>query len=335
MVSMGKGRGDMLGGLEPVRDIPIGDMPAACLIGQMRTAGFQASGLGTAVGLIEQMKKEHCTVFFAFTANLVASGLRGVIAEMCRKKFIDAVVTTSGSIEHDVIKSFAPYYLGDFLADDALLRRNGINRLGNIFIPTKHYALFEKHVQGWLGKMHAEHGTVSPSMLCEEIGRRIGDVKMKGVKDRGVGGTNAEGSFLHHCAANSIPVFCPGITDGALGLQMYFFKQSNPEFAVDVTGDMKRLADLVLGAEKTAAIVLGGGIAKHHVIGANILRDGLDYAVYVTTAQEFDGSLSGALPREAKSWGKVKAEAKTVTVHADASIAFPLIASALRENGVL
>lgn len=45
----------------------------------------------------------------------------------------------------------------------------------------------------------------------------------------------------------------------------------------------------------------------------------------MNTAQEFDGSDSGAQPDEAVSWGKIKMEAKPVKVHCDASIVFPLI----------
>jgi len=65
---------------------------------------------------------------------------------------------------------------------------------------------------------------------------------------------------------------------------------------------------------KTGIIILGGGLPKHHICNANMLRNGADYAVYVNTAQEFDGSDSGARPDEAVSWGKIKSSAKTVKV---------------------
>ena len=59
------------------------------------------------------------------------------------------------------------------------------------------------------------------------------------------------------------------------------------------------------------------------------MRGGLDYAVYVTTASEYDGSLSGARPREAKSWGKITEKGDTVVVHGDATLILPLIKAAL------
>jgi len=290
------------------------------LLEQYAQSGFQASHFAEAVALIERMKKENCTIFLSFTANMVASGLRGAIVELCRKKFVDVIVTTAGSIDHDVIKSLAPYQLGDFNADDIELHKKGLNRIGNIFIPAKNFELFEKEIQGTLSDFKGKD--VSVRELISAIGKRMAE-------------NNYTDSFLYWCSKNSIPVFCPGITDGAIGLQLYFFKQDNPEFKVDVTADMKELADITLNSENTAAIILGGGISKHHVIGVNILRDGLKYAVYVSTAEEFDGSLSGARTKEAKSWGKIKEAGNAVTVNAEASLVFPLIITMLKENNIL
>lgn len=56
-----------------------------------------------------------------------------------------------------------------------------------------------------------------------------------------------------------------------------------------------------------------------------MMRNGADFAVYLNTATEHDGSDSGASPDEAVSWGKIRADAKPVKVVGDASITFPLI----------
>ena len=80
-----------------------------------------------------------------------------------------------------------------------------------------------------------------------------------------------------------------------------------------------------LNTEKTGAILLGGGISKHFVLNANIFKEGLDYAVYINTAQEYDGSDSGARIEEAITWGKVKTKAPNIKIYGDASIIFPLL----------
>ena len=304
--------------MEKIKDIELNGNNAEELVNGMKASGFQATHLAQAVELIGQMKKEKATIFLGFTANLMASGLRGIVKELCKKKFVDAIVTTAGSIDHDIIKSQMPYMIGTFQADDVELHQKGINRIGNIFVETKGFELLEEKMQKWLLEIYSKEKIISPSQLAKFIGEKL-----------------PKESFLHWCSANNIPVFCPGITDGAIGMQMHFFKQEHADFAMDVTKDMKELADLVLTADKTGAIILGGGISKHHIIGANILREGLDYAVYISTAAEFDGSLSGAQTREAKSWGKLKEKGNSVQVNCDATIAFPLIAAALKEKGLI
>ena len=126
----------------------------------------------------------------------------------------------------------------------------------------------------------------------------------------------------------NVPIYIPGITDGAFGSQLWMFWQEHRELAIDLMKDEQELMDIVFTAKKTGALIVGGGISKHHVIWWNQFRDGLDYAVYITTAPEHDGSLSGARMREAVSWGKVQLKAKYVTVEGDASVLLPMIVAA-------
>lgn len=273
------------------------------------STGFQATNVGRAIELIECMKKENATIFLSFTANMVASGLRGVFAGMCRKKLVDVIITTGGSLDHDLIRSSRKYAIGDFFMNDATLHKKGVNRLGNILIKNECYEYLEKRIQPVFERLYNNEVITSPGSLARTIGDSISD----------------KNSFLYWCSKNKIPVFSPGIIDSAIGLQTYFFKQRHPDFGIDVTKDMKQLADIVLNADKTGGIVLGGGISKHHTIGANLLRGGLDYAVYITTSSPWDGSLSGARTSEAVSWGKIADKARHITVDCDATIAFPLI----------
>ncbi|CAI5983909.1 unnamed protein product [Closterium sp. NIES-64] len=91
--------------------------------------------------------------------------------------------------------------------------------------------------------------------------------------------------------------------------------------------DVRRMDDEAVQADprRTGVIILGGGLPKHHICNANMMRNGADYAVYINTANEFDGSDSGARPDEAVSWGKIRVEAKAVKVFCNATIAFPLL----------
>ncbi|MBI5224896.1 deoxyhypusine synthase [Candidatus Micrarchaeota archaeon] len=287
-------------------------MQADDLFSQFENAGFQASELHNASSIMKEMLGDKdCTRFLAFTANMAASGLRGIFTEMLKKKMFDAVITTGGSIDHDLIKSFSHYDLGSFQQDDVALHKKGINRLGNILVDNKNYIALEKRLQPLFAKINSKKHVFSGSELIREIALTIKD----------------ENSFLYQCQKNNIPVFSPGLIDSAIGLQLFFFKQDHKEFILDEAGDMIQLANLILTSKRTGALILGGGISKHYTIASNLLRGGLDYSVYLTTASAYDGSLSGAFPNEAKSWGKIKEKGKTAVVYGDATVLLPLLYS--------
>lgn len=289
------------------------NMEVSNMVRNMKNMGFQATNLADGVELINRMRREKATIFLTFTSNMVSSGLRELFAQMVKEKMIDVIITTVGSVEEDVIKCGKDFLLGDFDADDTELNRKGINRIGNIFVPNDRYIYLEEFLMPFfeeIAERQEKTGKmISPREIIYELGKRLKD----------------KNSILYWASKNKIPIFCPGITDGAFGLQIYFFKKENPGFGIDVTADMDELAEIVYKSKKTGGIILGGGIAKHQALGVNIVRDGFDYAVYVTTAQEFDGSLSGARPKEAVSWSKIRMEKNTVCVYGDATIIFPLI----------
>lgn len=292
-------------------------LTAADLVERMSSVGLQASELAKAVRVIKEMKANKSTVFLTFTSNMVSSGLRELIAQLVRDGFVDVIITNVGSIEEDAMKCFGDFELSSFDADDAALHARGENRVGNIIIPSSAYVEFESFIQPIFSELMAKQAKTgafaSPSEIARFIGERVED----------------EGSFLRQAFLKGVPVYCPAPTDGALGLQLFYFKQDNLAFVLDVTGDMKALSKLVLESDFTGGIILGGGAAKHHAIGLQLVRGGFDYAVYVSTATEYDGSLSGARVREAVSWGKVKEKARFANVYCEASIALPLIVAGL------
>jgi deoxyhypusine synthase len=147
-----------------------------------------------------------------------------------------------------------------------------------------------------------------------------------------IGSTLDESSFLYWAHKNKIPVIVPGIVDGAVGSQIWLFHQQHKDFKVDILMDETKLSDLIYETKKSGAFMIGGGISKHHTLWWNQFKGGLDYAVYITTASEWDGSLSGALVAEAISWGKVTIEALHTTIHGEATTLLPFIYAALLEH---
>lgn len=283
------------------------------LVSFYSSLGFQATHLARAAEVVKRMQKDKATIFLSFTSNMASSGLREIIAQLCREKLVGCIITSTGAVEEDVMKCSEPFHLGAFEADDKEVKANGMNRIGNILVKDEQYADFEKLHLAFMEKMHGKHsGKMCASEYVKELGLTLSD----------------KNSFLYWCAKNDIPVFLPGPLDGAMGDHFYYFNKShwkNP-FVIDAAEEVKRFYDIMLMADKTGGIILGGGIAKHHLIGAAILRNGLDYAVYLSTGSEGDGSLSGARPREAVSWNKLKDEANSAFVEGDATITFPLLA---------
>lgn len=256
----------------------------------------------------------RCTIFLGYTSNLVSSGLRDVIRYLCEHRMVDAIVTTAGGVEEDIIKCLAPTFLGDFALPGAELRAQGVNRIGNLLVPNENYCRFEDWVMPVLDAMLAEQvrdGRVwSPAQVCERLGRAVDN----------------EESVLYWCARHGIPVFCPALTDGSLGdmLYMHSFRHEQA-LVVDIVQDVRRLNSLAAYAKRSGVIVLGGGVVKHHILNANLMRNGADHAVLVNTAAEWDGSDAGARPDEAVSWGKLRVGGGAVKVYSDATIVFPLL----------
>ncbi len=302
-----------------VKDIELRDrMTAGELLDELyESGGFVAKHLGIAEKILLRMFKEENTTFFSFPACINATGTRGVVKELVKRKLVDVIITTCGTLDHDIARSFKDYYHGSFLMDDVELHHEGINRLGNVLVPNESYGeVMENFMMPILEELYKEKKEWGGRELIDEFGKRIDN----------------EDSILYWAHKNDIPVYVPGITDGSFGAQLWSFREMHPDFRVDILKDEHELADIIFDAKKTGALMIGGGISKHHTIWWNQFRDGLDYAVYITTAVEWDGSLSGARVREAVSWGKVREDAKYVTVEGDATVLLPLLVASVLEK---
>jgi deoxyhypusine synthase len=259
--------------------------------------------------------REHtrCTIFLGYTSNMASCGMRELIRYLCEHKMVDAIVTTAGGIEEDFIKCLAPTYIGEFEHKGSVLREKDINRIGNLLIPNENYCLFEEWIQPHLDTMldlQKTKGKVwTPSKIIKFLGKAI---------------DNKE-SIYYWAAKNKIPVFCPALTDGSLGDMFFFHSYRKPGFVIDIVGDIVKLNKIAILSKQSGMIIIGGGIIKHHINNANMMRNGADFAVYINTAQEFDGSDSGAKPDEAISWGKIKPDAQTVKVYCEATIVLPIL----------
>ncbi len=311
---MAEDRERLIESLEPVEDVEID--PEARLTDLIelydKIYGFMAGHLSRATRMLARCLADADLRVISFTANLVATGLRGMFAQLIREGVFNLVVTTCGTIDHDVARgSGARYYKGFFEADDRELRRLEIHRLGNVFIPFENYGpVVEKTVYRVLDRLDRgrEWGVYE---ILWELGKELRD------------------GILRAAYEKEVPIIVPGYLDGAFGTALFTYTQTHRDLRINPFRDEEVMANRFFGAKKAVGLLIGGGISKHHSIWWAQFREGFDCVVYVTTAVEYDGSLSGARPREAISWGKVRPEADHIVVYGDATLILPVMAAGL------
>lgn len=283
------------------------------------TGGFTGRHLAEAVELLHRIVTDRGSVrFLSFPAAIIATGLRGVIRSLIDRKLFDVIITTTGTLDHDLARSWNSYFEGSFQLDDRELWRQGKHRLGNIVIPKSAYGpALEAKLQPFFKELYDEGiRSISPSEINRKMGEKLA----------------SSTSILAAAARVGCSVLIPGFFDGAVGNQFWLFTQSHKAMKLDESRDQSLLAELVYKAKRSGALIIGGGISKHHTLWWNQFKGGLDSAVYLTTADEWDGSLSGAEMREAVSWGKVKRKGRHVTIHGEATALLPFMAVALMQR---
>jgi len=309
---------------KPIRDIKLKNkMNTNEVIKELQNSGgFTSKKLAAGVDILENMINEKkCIRFLSFPACIISTGTRGIIKDLLKKKLFDVVITTCGTLDHDLARIWEDYYNGSFITDDIELHKKGINRLGNIFIPNQCYGkILEEKIQPILSYLYVNSNKWSTKDLIWAFGKHLEKEKKR------------EQSIIYWAWKNKIPIYVPGITDGAFGSQIWMHYQQHRDLTIDLLKDEQELSDITFNAKKSGALIIGGGISKHHTIWWNQFKGGLDYAVYITTAAEYDGSLSGAQTHEAISWGKIKEKADNVTINGDATVILPFMISALFER---
>ncbi len=285
---------------------------------EMRRAGVIGAGrVGKAVEIVAEMFSDpDYTTFITLSGPLVPSGMRLIFRDLIRDGYVDAVVTNGANMVHDIVEAMGrSHMVGEVDVDDAELLERGINRVYDIFIESDTWVALEGFVWGILDGLPEERRVDVPFHgLLREIGLKLDD----------------EGSILFTAARKGVPIFCPGLLDSMLGIPLWMYSKRS-RLVINPLKDFDLLGDMIYEAKKTGAIILGGGMPKHHTQYMNTLREGLDAAVQISTARVEDGSLSGAPLKESVSWGKLKGD-KASTIFGDVTIVFPLIVAAALER---
>ena len=298
-------------------------VPVEEVLRRMERISFQGRNLAAAHRVWQRMLGDELLIFLGVAGALSAGGLRLIVAELIRRRAVDCVVSTGANLYHDLHETRGQrHFLGSPRADDRALAEAHIDRVYDTFVDEDEFVRNDIWIARFAGTLEPRPYTTREFLY--RLGERLWTE------------TEADGILTAAYRAN-VPVFCPAIADSSLGMGLSQARHdADSAGQVDVIGDIIESANLVIRRPRTASVVLGGGTPKNFINQASVQAafycDGIPghrYALQVVTDVPHFGGTSGSTLDEAESWGKLAGDAERVTVSADATIALPLLATAL------
>lgn len=262
-------------------------------------------------------RDERFTNMMAIAGAMVPGGLRKLVSDLVSNQRIHSLTMTGANVTHDLVEALGyRHEIGAKDSDDRKLKKRGLYRIYDIYVSQRAIEAVEKFIHKAVSRIdEKKRRNIAPWELLREIGKQLRD----------------PASILRNASRKNIPVFCPGIHDSMLGIDLWTYAQLKPLY-VNPMRDLARLVELTYESKKIGLVILGGGMPKHFTLLANTFRGGLDAAVQFTMDRPEPGGLSGAPLDEAVSWGKIKAGGRTATVIGDAATLFPMACIAALEK---
>ena len=311
----------------PVEPFPVDpECSADEMLARMERISFQGRNLATARRIWERMLADDCTVFLGTAGALSAGGLRLVIAHLIEHRYVDCLVSTGANLYHDLHETRGRrHYIGSPRENDALLQGDQIDRVYDTYASEEEFIDNDEWIAAFA--LTLERRSYTSRELLYLLGRHLWNE------------TGREG-ILTAAYRASVPIFCPAIADSSIGMGLSQARHHDAAAGhVDVIGDIIESANVVIRRPRTASVVLGGGTPKNFINQASVQAEFYDdrvgghrYALQIVTDVPHFGGASGASLEEAQSWGKLAADAEQVTVHADVTLALPLIVTALASS---
>ena len=303
--------------------VNVGDL----LAGMART-GFQGRRLGESVEVWAGMIRDpDCTILLGLSGAMIPAGMQRVLMELAAQNFFDVLVSTGANIFHDACEHLGiRHYQGHHQADDPDLYSRGIDRIHDIYAYEKGFREVDQRIADFARRIAPFRG--SSREFMDRLGMHLRRDAPQGR------------SLLTSCVEKGIPVFIPALADSSLGIALQMARREGAAIEVDQLADVEEIAQMVEGAKRTGVVSIGGGVPKNFIQQTQVVASlhgqdlgGHDYAVQFTTDAPHWGGLSGCTFEEAVSWGKESPTSAKVQVFCDATIALPLVTSALVARG--
>src|SRR5215467_9036552 len=293
------------------------------LLARMERISFQGRNLATAHRIWQKMLEDDVTIFLGMAGALSAGGLRLVVAHLILNRYVDCLVSTGANLYHDLHETRGQrHYVGTPHADDAALAEDRIDRVYDTFASEEEFISNDNWIADFACTLE------SRAYTTREFLHQLGGHLWK---------TTGRDGILTAAYRANVPIFCPAIADSSIGMGLSQARQKKAGAGyIDIIGDIVESANLVIRRPRTASVVLGGGTPKNFINQASVQAEfyseevgGHRYALQIVTDVPHFGGASGSSLEEAQSWGKLATDAARVSVQADATIALPLLASAL------
>src|SRR4029079_13457268 len=298
-------------------------LSADAVVERMERISFQGRNLATARRIWEKMLRDDVTIFMGMAGALSAGGLRMIVAHLILNRYVDCLVSTGANLYHDLHETRGPHhYVGSPQADDAALAEDRIDRVYDTYASEEEFISNDNWIAAFAATL------ASRPYTSREFLHRLGGHLWE---------TTGRDGILTSAYRANVPIFCPATADSSIGMGLSQARQKVPGTGyIEIIGDIVESANIVIRRPRTASVVLGGGTPKNFINQASVQAEfysddvtGHRYALQVVTDVPQFGGASGSTLEEAQSWGKLATDSDRVSVQADATIALPLLASAL------
>ncbi len=320
---------------------PLAVSTANEMVTALGQCSFQGRSLAYALDVWEAMCRDRkCVRVLSLAGAMVPAGMGLIVIRLLEARLVDAIICTGATMSHDlcntVDRANQAHYIGDEFADDDELRDESINRIYDTYLPEKGFHSAEQRMLGLYDRITYESEsdrrlTISTHSFLRQLGGMV-----KG------------NSILTAAAAQEVPIFVPAISDSEMGLNVAAASKAGKtpggkHIEFDTLADVDAFAALIASKPVSGLVSIGGGVPRNwaqqvypylnmKVMDKRVKADGYHYGVRITTDRPEFGGLSGCTISESKSWGKYEKRAVEASVICDATIAFPMLATALLER---
>ncbi len=301
------------------------------LIEVFASSGYNARQLGEAAKLYAKMIRDGATVCLAVSGAMTPVGFGGIFKTLIERGFVDWMITTGANVYHEDHFAWGlPVRQGHFNVDDMKLYENEIVRIRDVYI--KFYETLEAEDQ-IIQRLYRDKFVDRPfttAEFCNFLG------KMSKEESK-----HPEKSFVASAYEYDVPVYISTLKDSSLALNLAIHRLEDRVYSLDFVREVLEQGAILYNSERSGIVEIGGGVPKNMAQQTGPLLDqilrrndgGQDYIIQITDARPDTGGLSGATLQEGKSWGKIQdAHSNNVTVYADATIAFPILALYVLSN---